>query len=344
MKKISAVLFSIIVTSLFLSCDNEVTTISDWEDITVVYGLLNQNDSITYLKITKAFLGEGNALIFAQEPDSSQYDVKLDVKIEEYNNGKYVREFVFDTTTVYDKEEGVFFAPRQTVYQAVTHQQLNDRSRYKLVVHNPTNGETITAETPLVHSDLEISKPIINNAARPTINITDDDYTKAVELISTVNGRRYGVYVTFYYQELLEGNPNPINKNIVWRAFPVMKATTADGGEKLGFDFVNKTFWKWINDNVPYTDAEMENSVLERYADQVVFTFEVAEDQFNTYMEVYEPSVSLIQDRPVFTNINNGIGLFAARFSKERAFYLSEISSNILWDDYYELKFVNPVN
>ncbi|NCD43137.1 MAG: hypothetical protein EOL88_13765, partial [Bacteroidia bacterium] len=93
MRKITAVLFSIIVTLLFLSCDNEVTTISDWEDITVVYGLLNQNDSITYLKITKAFLGEGNALIFAQEPDSSQYDVKLDVKIEEYNNGKYVREF-----------------------------------------------------------------------------------------------------------------------------------------------------------------------------------------------------------------------------------------------------------
>jgi hypothetical protein len=38
----------------------------------------------------------------------------------------------------------------------------------------------------------------------------------------------------------------------------------------------------------------------------------------NTYMEVTEPSLSLVQERPPFTNIVNGIGLFSSRFSKKQ--------------------------
>jgi hypothetical protein len=33
-------------------------------------------------------------------------------------------------------------------------------------------------------------------------------------------------------------------------------------------------------------------------------------------MEVTEPSLSLVQERPSYTNITNGIGLFSARFMK----------------------------
>ncbi len=344
MKKLSIIFSLFAILWGFSSCDNEVSTIADWEEITIVYGLLNQNDSISYIKITKAYLGEGNAMTFAQVRDSSEYDNKLDVRIEEYNNGNFVKEFVFDTTTIYNKDEGAFYAPVQTVYSAVTHNMLSDDNTYKLIIHNPKTGKTMTSETPIVDSDFTIHKPVINNATRPTINIKDNEFPMAVEVYSAVNGKRYGVYMTFNYKEVFEGDTTAYPKSIVWKSFPVRKAPDIEGGDILEFDFINHSFWVWLTENVPYADEEKETSVAERYAETVVFTFEVAEDQFNTYMEVNEPTTSIVQDRPEYSNIENGTGLFSARYSKDRTFYLSEVSSNWLWNNYYELKFVNPVN
>ena len=64
------------------SCNNKLNVNAPWQDITIVYGLLSQNDSVQYLRITKAFLGEGDALHFAKIPDSSTYPNKLDVWME----------------------------------------------------------------------------------------------------------------------------------------------------------------------------------------------------------------------------------------------------------------------
>ncbi len=344
MKKIFAFISLLIIILSFNACDNEVSTIGDWEDITIVYGLLNQNDSISYIKITKAFLGEGNALTYAQTRDSSEYDADLEVEVEEYYNGNFIKSVEFDTTTVYDKQDGIFYAGAQQVFKAVTKDQLDDVNTYKLVIHNPQTGKTITGETNLVDDGMIINKPIINNAARPTINIPDNEYPKAVQVTSTKNGRRYGVYLTFNYEEVFKGSDTPVAKSIIWKSFPVRKSSNSDGGENLDFDFITHSFWAWLEDNIPYEDKAKEESIVERYAGKIVFTFEVAENQFNTYMEINEPTTSIVQDRPDYTNIENGLGLFSARYSKDRDFFLSEISSNILWNDYYLLKFVNPVN
>lgn len=344
MKKICTLIATLLIVLTFNACDNEVSTIADWEDITIVYGLLNQNDSVSNIKITKAFLGDGNALTYAQVQDSSEYLSRLDVKIEEYNDGNYVKSIEFDTTTIYNKEEGIFYSGAQQVYSAVTKEMLSDENTYKLVIHNPDNGKTITGETELVNENFIIKKPLINNAARPTINILDNEYTKAVQVLSTVNGRRYGVFLTFDYEEVFEGSDIPVKKSIVWRNFPTRVSSDINGEEELDFDFLTHSFWQWLESNVPYEDDAIENSIVERYAGLVTFTFEVAEDKFNTYMEINEPTTSIVQERPEYTNIENGLGLFSARYSKDLPFHLSEISSNILWDDYYLLKFVNPVN
>lgn len=345
MKKFCTLIFSLIITFSFFSCDNEVSTIADYEDITIVYGLLNQNDSISSIKITKAFLGEGNALTYAQVADSSQYEDILAVTLEEYNsNNQMISEIEFHMDSISAKPDGVFYAPNQIIYTAVTNNLLNDQNTYKLVIENRETGKIITATTPLVSSELSILKPPINNALRPTININDDEYKRTVSWESTKNGKRYGVYATFQYSELFDGSNEPVEKSIKWDAFPVIKASDIKGGEELGFDFLNQSFWIWINDVIPYEDEAIENTVQKRYAGKLTFVFEVAGNDFNSYMEVNEPGISIIQERPEFTNIENGTGLLSARFSKERAFDLSEISLQTLWNDYAELKFVNPAN
>ena len=120
MRNFRLILLLLISFPLFYSCDHTLNVNAPWKDITVVYGLLNQNDSIHYLKITKAFLGEGNALMFSKIPDSSNYPDKLDVRVEGWEiNSKYdsslKQTILFDTTTITNKQEGdsVFYYPYQ---------------------------------------------------------------------------------------------------------------------------------------------------------------------------------------------------------------------------------------
>jgi hypothetical protein len=58
MKKLAALLLILAGLILFNRCSNDVDINANYEQITVVYGLLDPNEDTTYLKINKAFLGE----------------------------------------------------------------------------------------------------------------------------------------------------------------------------------------------------------------------------------------------------------------------------------------------
>jgi hypothetical protein len=52
-------------------------------------------------------------------------------------------------------------------------------------------------------------------------------------------------------------------------------------------------------------------------------------------MEVNEPSNSIVQERPEYTNINNGIGIFSCRYEVIRSFYLNANSREELRNGEY---------
>ena len=69
------------------------------------------------------------------------------------------------------------------------------------------------------------------------------------------------------------------------------------------------TFYSVLAANIKPVDPN-----IKRVAGRIDYIFSVASEDLNTYMEVTEPSSSIVQYRPPFTNITNGIGLFSSRF------------------------------
>ncbi|TAF89039.1 MAG: hypothetical protein EAZ48_01940, partial [Flavobacteriia bacterium] len=67
---------SIFVAGAFAlsSCEEDIILDGDFVETAVVYGLLDQADSIHMIKITRAFIGPGSALDIAQIPDSSYFE------------------------------------------------------------------------------------------------------------------------------------------------------------------------------------------------------------------------------------------------------------------------------
>ena len=81
MNKIFAFLAFVITLAVFTSCDKDIEINDDYKDITIIYGLLDPTDSISYLRIEKAFLSNGDIYQAAQIPDSNIFSYKLDAKL-----------------------------------------------------------------------------------------------------------------------------------------------------------------------------------------------------------------------------------------------------------------------
>jgi hypothetical protein len=295
-------LLSFLLLPLLYSCDKTLNVNADWKDVTVVYGLLDQTKDTTYIKITKAFLGEGNALQFAQIPDSSNYPDKLEVRLDEYAGSTFVKSYPCDTVTIHNKQAGdsIFYYPDQLMYFSLL--KLNPDHLYKLFIKNKTTGKEITAQTGLLR-DFEVIRP--NGTASFPAGKSFE-----IKWRPTPNGKRYQLVVKFFYLESLRSNADSLYmKSIDWPVFS--RSVDETSTQIIDIYYPCDPFYANVG-------AKIDSSYLidHRVAHHCEFIFTVASPELNTYMEVSKPSTSLIQEKPSYTNIINGIGLFSSRYLK----------------------------
>lgn len=344
------------LTVLFYSCETDFETNAEWEDITVVYGLLDQRDSVQYIKVNKAFLGDGDALMFAKIPDSINYD-SLIVRIEEWNeDGNYVQTIVFDKTE-FDKPnepDAIFDTTSQIIFKGVIPQYyeirsivvgnqitydtlwLNDKSTYKLFIQIPDGSKLITAETYLVQS-FAITKPFpgstsIKFVPNP-VNTTLFSWEKADN--DNENNFRYELKVLFNYKELT------LSGDTLYKFLTLASGAVypQGGSNELVYYYKDNNFFISCTNNIPYDDPSAEGNILERYTGKVEIKVTSAAAELNLFMQVYEPSTSIVQEKPPYTNIDNGIGIFSARYFVQENKKLHDETIADLKEMYF-LKFV----
>ena len=326
-------LFLLLLTGFsvaFQSCETDFDVTAPYEDITVVYGLLSQNDNVHYIKVNKAFIGQGNALEYAQNEDSSSYGNNLDVVLREYRNGNALRTFNFDTTSIYNKEPGIFYAPKQVLYKSAFVIPDADGLEYRLEVRNKISGKVTTAKTSLIPS-FNIESPRVGQRS---INFSVEGSTQRIKWTSAKNGKRYNVAIRFWFDEVIAATKDTIPRYIDW-TFSPLKSNSIQGGEPLEILYEPTRFFSMCRNLIPYKENSVikESDISMRLANFVEVVFAVAADDLNTYMEVNEPSSGIVQDKPDYTNIENGIGLFSSRFVRTTANPLVKMRLNDTTED-----------
>ena len=72
--KLIFLILGLIITAVsFNSCKEDIELVGSYKETAVIYALLDQSESIHFLKINRAFIGPGNALEIAKIPDSSYF-------------------------------------------------------------------------------------------------------------------------------------------------------------------------------------------------------------------------------------------------------------------------------
>lgn len=282
---------------------------ADYKDITVTYGILNKKDQVHYFKVYRGYLTDGNAYDVAGEWDQIYYPVdSIEVRLEEYRDGKCIRSAVLDTTTVIPKNEGDFHNPKQLLYYS--NWELDVDNTYKLVIRRHTSGDEIYAETLLV-GDFSIRNPQIYWNMN-SMNAYPIKFTGAE------NAVMYDLYLTFYYIEVNNATGAIEHKQITRKLNgDYIRATSSSDIVYSGF--TPKTFFTTIVQGIDY------NPNVTRYIDSVAgkpyfcmrLTAWAADANYLTYREVSNPGGSIVQNRQEYTDFvsenESAYGILASR-------------------------------
>jgi hypothetical protein len=325
--------YCLLLTAFLLSlssCEEEFDMNASYQDISVIYGLIDPGEDTIFLKINKAFLGEGNVLEMAKIEDSSVYMNQLNATIEEWENNNLVRSYELDTITLANKEEGTFYNPYQLIYYTPYEPVTTREYRLKVEVNN----KLITGQTYLVNN-FSISKPSAGSKF-----VTFNPGTKSdIEWSSARYGKRYEVLIRMKYKEVRFDNPDTVYTYVDW-GMGTKKSVSDEGGEDMSVSYSNDGFYDFIADQIPYDDPVKESNVRARYTNDVDFIIAVAAIELNTYMEVNEPSNSIVQERPDYSNITNGLGVLSSRYRNIRTKKLHPETIETIQSSHPELKFV----
>jgi len=323
-----------LIALLLLRCETDIDVIAPKRDMTIIYGLLEANQGRHYIRINKSFVGEQSASEMASVQGINEYsDSELQARIMELNapgDATPVREWTLQSTYINSKESGAFNSDSNKVYYFDA--QLDVGKYYRIECKVNINGEpekTVTAITNVVGDraadggleQLRLVRPRNsgNNSSNGGTERTKDEVVfitvggyasdYKVEWSGTEDGARYTTYARLYYREIDPVSGSVIRNDSV--TLPMGTKEVAPGSGNVTFEVNTQDIFATIGRKVP--DYMATDNFVREVSDTLQFFVEVANDELSTYITISNPVTEVVQQKPEYTNVDNGIGIFASR-------------------------------
>jgi len=308
----------LIITLCFGSCKNQIEIAAPWKETIAVYGLLDPAAAVNYIRIEKAYLDpEGNAFKFANINDSI-YPQGLTVKLIVRRNGNFL-DSIFPVLTDGNaegikKDSGLFSSAPNYLYKITDKifdsRLINNGSEdyeYELIVKNNKTGYQCSAKT-FTTGLLEPLAPVSSS----TNQISISDKSTGFLILGYREGRKvktYDMLIRFWYTETRQSNPSQIDTlSFDWPIFQNKPTTSLAGYEQKISSVPSYLFYEILKNKLK-PNADILRKGL--YCD--VEFYGAGEDLY-TYIQVNVPSIGIVQKKPEYTNISNGLGIFSSRY------------------------------
>jgi len=342
-------IFFIILT--FLSCENDLDVNAEWEDIPVIYSILDsgsyhdkdENGMPIYqeehfVRIQKSFLGDLAASQMAQEKDSIYYNSDdINVWIDKIQDGEVIESFDLELVTNVEKEDGYFSNETHQLYKfyAILTDQNSDRTpsySFNINFLNTITGKEVTSNTDIVQPIRVRKFPTSNSTSTGVLKFGESNNPlQNIEIYDSKNAKMYKFLFRFNYVEVDTELNTRDTLFIDWNFSPKTATETQFNGEStinLDFSINVNDFYKYLASSI-----EVKSSNVFRYPIGVYyqgndgnvgytgiafsctdFHFEALSlDLYNYIISASNPG--LVENRPLFNNISNGIGHFSSKSS-----------------------------
>jgi hypothetical protein len=297
-------LYFFLVTLVFTSCKTEFSVNGEYEERAIVHFLLDQGQEYHFLKLNKTFLGDGNAFDFAIVPDSNYFN-NVEAIVEEFKNGAVQRSWLLKDTIIENKNPGAFYHPEQKLYYFYAN-DLDPNALYRLKIDIENGKHTVYGETELV-KDVNITVPsTLGQLNFAEANVPLNGYRTQQFRFTPGTGATFNVRLYFSYREVTS-NGTEI-KTIEWNLGNVNREDiSAPTGNVSG---QGEFFYQLVRDRVPVDPSVIRRTV---HSFEVVVT--AGSDDLYTYMLVSQPTSTISQTKPEFTNLEGALGIFSSRLT-----------------------------
>lgn len=324
-----------IITSLVLglifwqSCSNDLDLNADWQDIPIVYGLIDINDENHYIRVEKAFLDpETSAVEVAQIADSIYYD-NISVSIQV--NGNQTVNFV----RVNGEDEGIFkepgtFANSPNILYKISQAEANFQPGdvLDLMINRGDNLPVVTAQT-IVVGTADIRTPGNTFAGEKKPLFFRNNPPTTILWNASEFAPVYDLKLRFTYEEFLATNPGQRDSFTI--VLDIDKELENEGGNSSvgvsGLQGVREsTFFAFLANNIPVKEGYQR--VFKRIDIQVTGGSQEIQETFNILNA--NTGITSSQDIPTYTNLSEGRGIFASRNMIRDARGMSDVNRDSL--------------
>lgn len=339
-------LWAILILLGLSSCSTDLDVNAPYKQIPVVFAFVDPAATTQYARVQRTFQNRsGDARNIARnERDSVEYKTnEIEVSLWRANGG---RVGIYEARELTNKDTvGAFFAPNHRVYALNTPAgTLLPGERYRIVVKRlATNDSTVQAVTQAVGPfNFNLPTNATNLSPSDTISLKTIDITPAaggkfrIQYWSNCFARTTAINIRVLYEEVTTGGVVTVKD--VWynNAFrqlePEIRTNCGRGPEPLkGGEISSDALFQALVDSIPAADA----SVSLRYFRGMEFYVYAASKEVADYQDVNFQFQPITQSVPTYTNIANGLGLFAsvrsemitARFRPNLPNLMNEVSA-----------------
>lgn len=312
------------------SCKTDIDLTGDYKQVPIVVGVLNQADSIQYVRVNRTFLGPGDANQIAQIADSN-YFTNIELTITETINGNS-RVWTLRDTTIEDKEPGSFYTSPNIVYyfqvdpnesHNINSQtsQLNPDAQYRLDLVIDGGAKRYYATTNLV-SGASITAP--SSSAGMNFNSFQSGSSVAIQAKDVLVGLNVGNGARLDYEYVLDYDEHTASGvERVRKTYNFMEESFEGPGFTASTTLGSNSMYSWLETVVPNDPDVLKRSIV-----GAGINVHIASEAFNQYIIASQPVSSLSQTKPTYTNIieivtnddgtvtennENAIGFFGSR-------------------------------
>ena len=326
------------MVAFFASCKQEVNLYADYRELPIIYGLLDASLDTNYIKITRAFYTLGDATQVALNPDSSNYPGRLDVRLAEYCNGRFVREIILDTITIHNKQEGIFYAPAQKLYYTAEALQPNYKDyKYSYILSIALPDSTMHCKTDIVGSRAFKVKSLGVNFSHEYFGTHRPFY-----FYPAVNAYYYDIEFKFSFKERRTPDSDSVLRSMSWKVSEHEDYwfATHMSEDAYSFTYRPETFWMVLKEYLG--DDTLTEGVVRYLSDYPVqVTVTACGKNLRQYMYFNDPVNGIAPGDPEFSLIQGGYGVFSSRMVMRRKLRLGgETVPELLKNKYYGFSFM----
>jgi hypothetical protein len=311
-------ILGILVLIVSLSaCDNTLDINAPWKETPVVFAVIDLGQDSQIIRVQKTYQNDISRSTneVAQIADSL-YMKNISVRIISNNNPNVYRDLV---RLAPRKDSGFFSNKDSSYWGSYMPNWFAAGVKYQLKIHSYETGNDYVGFTDMV------GKATINTLS--TIDLVSTSFllfTYRIENIGSSNTALLDMMVRLYYNEVSLANPQDtvvkyvdyyVKKNAAFSTFA--SATFSQGIKKA--DFLSQVKSSIKPDPTVKRTFKSFNYVVIGY-----------NNDYRDMLITNAPSGSIIPKFGEYTNINNGIGIFASRTLTERAQPLNTPSVNEL--------------